>query len=79
MVDAQRLFSNLQDLKSYNDFDFLNEEQEEAIREFFQNFSISRITELKQRFISLWNVLGNIYNDFRQILKEKNEAYEVAS
>ena len=76
MVDAQRLFSNLQDLKSYNDFDFLNEEQEEAIREFFQNFSISRITELKQRFISLWNVLGNIYNDFRQILEEKNEAYE---
>lgn len=49
MVDADKLFSNLQDLKNLmDDYEFLDEEQEEAIRQFFQNFSIERRTELKE-------------------------------
>ena len=56
LVDADRLFSNLQDLKNImDDYDFLDSEQEEAIRQFFQNFSIERRTQLKEKFISLWD------------------------
>ena len=41
LVDANRLFCNLQDLKNIMDnYDFLDKEQEEAIQQFFQNFSI---------------------------------------
>lgn len=76
LVKADQLFSNLQELKEYEDFDFLNEEQEEAIQLFFQNFSIHKSTELKQRFISLWNVLAEIYHRFREQLAERNIAYE---
>ncbi|KAB6531642.1 PD-(D/E)XK nuclease family protein, partial [Phocaeicola vulgatus] len=48
----------------------------EAIRQFFQNFSIERRTALKERFISLWDVLGNIYKGFRESLASQNIAYE---
>lgn len=77
MVDADKLFSNLQDLKNLmDDYEFLDEEQEEAIRQFFQNFSIERRTELKEKFISLWDKLGIIYHRYREKLAELGIAYE---
>ena len=76
-VNTDKLFSNLQDLRNImDDYTFIDDEQEEAIRQFFQNFSIERRTALKERFISLWNVLGNIYKGFRESLASQNIAYE---
>lgn len=76
-VDTDKLFYNLQDLRNImDDYTFIDDEQEEAIRQFFQNFSIERRTALKERFISLWNVLGNIYKGFRESLASQNIAYE---
>lgn len=77
MVDADKLFSNLQDLKNLmDDYDFLDKEQEEAIRQFFQNFSIERRTELKAKFISLWDKLSSIYHRYQENLAELGIAYE---
>lgn len=77
MVDADKLFSNLQDLKNLmDDYDFLDKEQEEAIRQFFQNFSIERRTELKEKFISLWDKLSSIYHHYQENLAELGIAYE---
>ncbi|SHF76440.1 PD-(D/E)XK nuclease superfamily protein [Bacteroides luti] len=77
LVDADKLFSNLQDLKNImDDFDFLNEDQEAAIRQFFQNFSIEKRTALKEKFISLWDVLGNIYHRYKEELANQQIAYE---
>lgn len=77
LVDADRLFSNLQDLKNImDDYDFLDSEQEEAIRQFFQNFSIERRTQLKEKFISLWDKLGDIYHHYRRNLEDLGIAYE---
>ena len=77
MVDADKLFSNLQDLKNLmDDYEFLDKEQEEAIQQFFQNFSIERRTELKEKFISLWDKLGTIYHHYRENLTELGIAYE---
>ena len=76
-VDTDKLFSNLQDLRNImDDYTFIDDEQEEAIRQFFQNFSIERRTALKERFISLWDVLGNIYKGFRESLASQNITYE---
>lgn len=76
-VDTDKLFSNLQDLRNImDDYTFIDDEQEEAIRQFFQNFSIERRTALKERFISLWDVLGNIYKGFCESLASQNIAYE---
>lgn len=77
LVDADKLFSNLQDLKNLmDDYEFLDKEQEEAIQQFFQNFSIERRTVLKEKFISLWDKLGTIYHRYRENLAELGIAYE---
>lgn len=77
LVDADKLFANLQDLKNLmNDYDFLDTEQEQAIQQFFQNFSIERRTALKEKFISIWDRLGPIYRHFRKNLLELGIAYE---
>ncbi|WP_321331184.1 PD-(D/E)XK nuclease family protein [uncultured Bacteroides sp.] len=77
LVDADKLFSNLQDLKNIMDgYDFLDEEQEEAIQQFFQNFSIERRTQLKEKFISLWDKLNSIYNRYHENLASLGIAYE---
>lgn len=77
LVDPDRLFSNLQDLKNILEGnDFLSTEQVEAIQRFFHNFSPERRTELKDRFASLWDKLGSIYHHFRSRLREQGIAYE---
>lgn len=77
MVDADKLFQNLKNLKDImDDFEFLDKEQEKAIQQFFLNFSIERHTELKQKFISMWDALGGIYNGFHERLANMGIAYE---
>ncbi len=76
LVDAERLLGNLQALKDLEGTDFLTPGQEEAVQQFFQNFSLAKTTELKQRFISLWSVLNDIYTHYREQLAEKKIAYE---
>nr|WP_303013592.1 PD-(D/E)XK nuclease family protein [uncultured Bacteroides sp.] len=77
LVDANKLFGNLQDLRNLtDDYEFLDNEQEEAIRQFFRNFSIERRTELKEKFISLWDKLGTIYHRYRENLEQLGIAYE---
>ncbi len=76
-VDAPRLFTNLRDLKEIMDVpDYLTPEQEEAIRLFFHHFSVEKRTELKERFLSLWEVLGELYTRFRSRLEETGTGYE---
>ena len=76
MADATQLFGNLQSLKDLEDMSYLTPDQQEAIRQFFNHFSLEKTTELKQRFISVWNKLGAIYQHFRQNLSELGIAYE---
>ena len=59
-----------------DDLTYMDKEQEEAIQQFFHNFSIERRTALKERFISLWDVLGDIYTGFKNRLEQQGIAYE---
>ncbi len=76
LVDSAKLFTNLEQLKDLDDFSFLEPEQEEAIKQFFMNFSIEKKTLLKEKFISIWSAIGMIYPQFRDRLKSQNIAYE---
>lgn len=77
MADTHALFSNLKDLNELMDnYDFLEEGQKEALSQFFHNFSINQVTELKQRFISMWNVLDDIYTEYKALLESQSIAYE---
>ena len=77
MVPTDKLFKNLQELRALmDDYTFMDEEQVEAIQQFFQNFSIERRTALKEKFISMWDVLGDIYQSFRANLERQGIAYE---
>lgn len=77
LVDADRIFENLSDLKNeMNDLDFLDAEQIKALEQFFQNFSFEKHTELKQRFANSWNKLKDIYHAYQTKLTEMGIAYE---
>ena len=77
LADTDTLFANLKDLNQLTDnYTFLEEGQREALSQFFHNFSIEHVTELKKRFIDLWDVLGDIYTQFKQRLNTINLAYE---
>lgn len=76
LVNAEKLFCNLRELKEMDDFSFLTDEQVAIIKQFFKNFEIEKETELKRRFISLWDKLGEVYTNYRQRLHSLGIAYE---
>ncbi len=77
MADTDALFGNLKDLNELIDKgEFLEEGQREALSQFFHNFSIDEVTELKKRFMKLWDVLGDIYHHFKAELANQGLAYE---
>ena len=54
----------------------LTKSRKKPYNSFFQNFSIEKRTELKEKFISLWDKLGTIYHRYRANLTELGIAYE---
>jgi CRISPR/Cas system-associated exonuclease Cas4 (RecB family) len=77
-VEAERLFVNLSNIKDIeNQFEFLTPDQRKLLSQFFSGLhSDTQQTELKKRFIELWQVMGDIYRELRTILQAKGMAYE---
>ena len=77
-VEAERLFVNLANIKDIEgQFDYLTPEQRELLSRFFSGLrSETQQTELKKRFIELWQVMGQIYEELRTSLQAKGVAYE---
>lgn len=78
MADADKIFQNLQDIHELDDISYLTDQQKEAIRRFFSNFSTDHNSLLKERFLQLWSKMGAIYHDFNQRLAQQSLAYEGA-
>lgn len=77
LADTQQLFSNINDLRSIGTAsDTLDEEQRLAIEQFFKNFKPQEHSELKSRFMHIWQVLGDIYTTFKEQLRNDGIAYE---
>jgi CRISPR/Cas system-associated exonuclease Cas4 (RecB family) len=77
LVDARDLFRNVSDLKEIDQlFDYLTEEQKNAIRVFWQDFNGGNNGALKTDFATIWPSLHPIYTTFKQQLKAKSLGYE---
>lgn len=78
MADASKVFANVRDIHELDDVSYLSEEQIQIIKRFFNNFSETHNSELKQRFLSLWSHIYDIYESFNARLKAQGLAYEGA-
>lgn len=78
MADADKVFANLRDIHEYDNVSHLTDEQRQAIRRFFRNFSDDQDTILKQRFLNIWSKIGAVYHDFNRRLAAQGLAYEGA-
>ena len=78
MAPAEKVFANLRNIHEFDDDSYLTEQQREMIRKFFSNFNEDHNTELKQRFLSLWSHIYDIYLDFNARLASQGIAYEGA-
>ena len=61
-----------------DDDSYLDEDKRRILKKFFGNFKDTQNTELKRRFMALWNHLYDIYTDFNQRLASQGLAYEGA-
>ena len=74
LVDANKLYGNITDYNQLLDDKYINEEQIKIIRELLDP-AFSKKDELQAEFVSLWEMLGQIYSTYREILKSKGIAY----
>ena len=75
LVDPERLFTNIADFRGMQeDFSYLDETQEAAIRQFLQHFRTGG--KYKEEFRRIWNLLLPLYRDFNARLRERGMAYE---
>ena len=75
MANAETLFANISDLDDLTSFDYMSENQQEAIRQFFSSFNDNKKKDLKEKFQSIWQHLHAIYQEFRRVLMQEKKAY----
>ncbi len=78
LADAKDVFRNLSNIHELDDVSYLTEEQREVLKRFFSNFSDDYNTELKKRFLQLWQNFGQIYHSYNAKLQAEGLAYEGA-
>ncbi|MGL4331278.1 MAG: PD-(D/E)XK nuclease family protein [Bacteroidales bacterium] len=77
LAHPKQLFMNIKDLKEIDDtFDYLSEEQIEAIRQFWGSFSPDSEGQKVTEFLALWKVLLPVYEELREQLQSQGLAYE---
>ncbi len=76
LINVKDLYQNIESFEKIDfNLSYFSEEQKEALKEFWQNFSIEKASDEKDRFIELWNALPQIYKNFTSKLLSKNLAY----
>ena len=74
-VDPDRLFTNIADFRALqDDFEYLDEQQVDAIRQFLSHFRTGG--RYKEEFRRIWDILLPLYRAFNARLREKGMAYE---
>ena len=78
LIDADMLFSNMGDLKALeSDRSYLTAEQIEVIARFWRSFGLeSEFSEEKERFMTIWRSMADVYHGFRDRVPEQGLAYE---
>ena len=78
LADAKGIFKNIAAIKEINAPNFLSPEQQEALKHFFSVFSPESNSQVKERFLELWNNMFEIYSELIMRLKHKGMLYEGA-
>ena len=84
LVEPRQIFTNIKDFKEIQDsLSYLTETQRKAVEALVNHFRDKSgdvkdlsASEVKGRFLQLWNILGELYDGFRRNLQEKGMAYE---
>ena len=77
LVNAADLFGNLAGLKSFEGrFSYLTEDQIVLIRRFWNTFDPENISEGQKTFLSLWDILPDLYTGLKCNLQKEHIAYE---
>ena len=76
LIDTQKLFKRIVDVKEI-ELMFSNDEYEtELLNRFWNEFSLQPLSPLKESFISYWEKLPVLYDEFNSILSKNNYCYE---
>ncbi len=78
LVDVQQLFTNIHDLRKLDDNSYITPEQEEALKSFFNNFSLEENSAIKERFLKLWEQMPAIYEELNANMRRDGLLYEGA-
>lgn len=76
VIDGERLFQNVRDLRELEDRFRLTLEEEKAYEDFWHTFSHEPLDQWRAHFAAIWQELGRLYKAFRSHLAEKGLAYE---
>ena len=77
MANPKEVFANLAAIKKLEgDFSHLSTEQIEAIQGFWETFNPLKLSEQQESFLTVWDKLYDLYNDYRSSLESQNEAYD---
>lgn len=74
LVEADKLFINLEAWQEMRDYSFLSEEQRKSLEDFFGK--VETDTVLQKKFNDIWKNLGPLYHAFRDSLRKDGLAYE---
>ena len=75
LASPKQLFANVADYKAIQDtFSYLSDVQREAIESFMAHFNDR--SDIKERFLQIWNILYPLYVRYNAVLSEKGMAYE---
>ena len=78
LVEPRALFTNIADMRQLDDNSYINAEQERALQHFFAGFSVADSTELKRRFLVLWNAMADIHEQLINDMRADGVLYEGA-
>ncbi len=77
LVNASDIFRNLADLKDLErSFQYLTPQQLELIQRFWSTFTYEQLSEQKQQFLEIWNILHPVYGRIRESLLDMGLGYE---
>lgn len=77
LANAKALYANLAGIKNINEqFSFLTEEQIALIRRFWKSYEEPSVTATKERFLRIWEKLGDVYETYTRLLPQKGFGYE---
>ena len=81
LVDPRQIFTNIKDYKEIQDsLSYLSQRQRTAVENLVGHFKekadVPAGMDVKGRFLQIWNILYDLYKEYRSSLESKGMAYE---